>query len=126
MVLRVRFVCSRCSLHAPQMERPIARAPAFHCKKRDLALDALKGHVGSTATWTRPGFRFSVWVRSDESRNIAAIFEDCTARGIYLQKGSAFRVDAGDHRAGRLAFGHAEADATEAGATILGEVAGEQ
>jgi 2-aminoadipate transaminase len=92
------------------------------CAKRaDIMLSALKAHMPSEISWTRPKGGFYIWVTMPETMDASEVFNASIKNGAAFVIGSAFDPEGKRNNCFRLAFSHTPEDKIEWGIKIIGE-----
>jgi DNA-binding transcriptional MocR family regulator len=91
------------------IERGIVRelAPALrqhYRDKRDVMETTLREVLGDRIRWTQPRGGFFLWADFGDGVDDTRLFEDAIAERVSFVVGSAFFVDGGGHRFGRLSY----------------------
>jgi DNA-binding transcriptional MocR family regulator len=102
--------------------RQIERFRAAYRAQRDRLLEGLASHLPDTASWSRPGGGYFVWVRLPPGLTADELLPVAAARGVAFLPGHRFFLDeTGAPGALRLAFSMHPPETLEAATARLGE-----
>jgi 2-aminoadipate transaminase len=90
-------------------------------QKRTVMEAALRATLDGRVTWSQPRGGFFLWVEFPEGVDDRALFDRAVARRVSFVIGSAFYVDGGGHRFGRLSFSAPSHDGIREGIRRLAE-----
>jgi DNA-binding transcriptional MocR family regulator len=106
--------------------RQIERFRAAYRAQRDRLLEGLASHLPDTASWSRPGGGYFVWVRLPPGLTADELLPVAAARGVAFLPGHRFFLDdTGAPGALRLAFSMHPPEILAAAAARLGEAIGD-
>jgi 2-aminoadipate transaminase len=90
-------------------------------QKRTVMEAALRATLDGRVTWSQPRGGFFLWVEFPEGVDDRALFDRAVERRVSFVIGSAFYVDGGGHRFGRLSFSAPSHDGIREGIRRLAE-----